>query len=87
MCLALACRLGKPAGVVETLARELADAAAAGGDASSAAAMLLEYCADVDGAVAALAAGREWREALRLAHARHRGDLVDTVVAPSAAQV
>jgi hypothetical protein len=72
MALALAGRLGWGAPRVQGLARELAGALAASGQGADAAAVLREYVRDVDGAVAALAGAREWREALRVAYAEGR---------------
>lgn len=49
--------------------------------------LLLQHLGDVDGAVAALIAAKEWREGLRVAYANGRADLVDTDLVPAAAQV
>lgn len=73
-----------PARVRET-AQQLADGLAAMGRPGDAAAVTAAYLGDVDGAVALLAAAREWREALRVAYAHGRGDLVETHLAPAAA--
>jgi elongator complex protein 1 len=71
----------------QALARELAEQLQASGSGADAAQLLAQYLGDVDGAVAALVAAREWREALRVAYAAGRQDLVDTTVVPGAAQV
>ncbi|KAI8469194.1 MAG: IKI3 family-domain-containing protein [Monoraphidium minutum] len=84
--LALAGRAGWAKERQQQLARELAGALAGSGQGGDAARVMREYLGDADGAVAALVAAREWREALRAAYADGRPDLVDTCVAPGAAE-
>ncbi|GBF99867.1 hypothetical protein Rsub_12507 [Raphidocelis subcapitata] len=86
MALALAARRGWGEARTAALARDLASSLATGGGAAEAAVVLREYLRDADGAVAALAAAREWREALRVCYAEGRADLVDTAVVPAAAE-
>ena len=83
--LALAGRAGWDAQRMRSLAGELADGAAAAGRFADAASLALLHLDDADAAVAWLAAGHEWREGLRAAAAAGRDDLVDTVLAPAAA--
>lgn len=83
----LSARLNQPAAQQQALARELAEQLQASGSGAEAAQLLVQYLGDVDGAVAALVAAKEWREALRVAYAASRADLVDTTVVPGAAQV
>ena len=61
----------------------IAQALRVGGDCRGAARVYLDYCADVDEAVAALAEGREWVEAARVARRGKRADLLPTTVVPS----
>ncbi|KAK2076905.1 hypothetical protein QBZ16_005133 [Prototheca wickerhamii] len=68
-----------------SLALELADELAEARRPAEAARLRVEFARDVDGAVALLAAGGEWREGLRLAEAHARPDLVRRVLAPAAA--
>ncbi|KAG2445393.1 hypothetical protein HXX76_000015 [Chlamydomonas incerta] len=82
----VAAQLGMPAEEVQALAADVAEELAGGGQAADAAAVLLHYLADVDNAVRTYAGAREWREAVRVAHAHSRPDLVETVVAPAAAE-
>ena len=72
MALALAGRLGWPQERVQSLAADLAASLQSSGQGADAARVLLDYLGDADGAVAALAGAKEWREALRVAHARGR---------------
>ena len=51
-----------------------------------AAAIAAQHLADIDSAVALLAQAREWREALRTVALFDRQDLVETTVAPAAAE-
>ncbi|KAG2485392.1 hypothetical protein HYH03_015878 [Edaphochlamys debaryana] len=71
---------------VQELAAEVAEELAASGQAADAAAVLLSYLNDVDNAVRTYTQAREWREATRVSHAQQRPDLVETVVAPAAAE-
>lgn len=87
MCMVLAARLNYTQQQQQLLARDLAEQLQSSGAAAAAAQLLLQYLADVDGGVSALVAAKEWREALRVSYAADRGDLVDTVVVPAAAQV
>jgi elongator complex protein 1 len=86
MAMVTAARLGRSPQQQAELACELAEQLLASGSAGDAAVLLLQHAGDAEGAVAALAAGREWREALRVGYATGRADLVDTDVVPSAAQ-
>ena len=61
----------------------IAEALRVGGDCRGAARVYLDYCSDVDEAVAALAEGRECVEAARVACRGKRADLVPTTVLPS----
>ena len=61
----------------------MAEALLLSGDARGAARVYLDYCSDVDEAVAALAEGREWVEAARVARHSKRPDLLPTTVLPS----
>ncbi|PNH07535.1 Elongator complex protein 1 [Tetrabaena socialis] len=70
---------------VQSLAAELAEELAGSGQAADAAAVLLGYLGDVDNAVRVYTQAREWRESIRVAHAHQRSDLVETVIAPGAA--
>ncbi|GFR43049.1 hypothetical protein Agub_g4055, partial [Astrephomene gubernaculifera] len=86
MVFVLAGQLGYDEMAVQSLAAEVAEELAAGGQMGDAAAVMLSYLGDVDNAVRTYTQAREWREAIRVAHAHFRGDLVDTVVAPAAAE-
>ncbi|KAF6250794.1 IKI3 family-domain-containing protein [Scenedesmus sp. NREL 46B-D3] len=86
MCMVLSARLQQSQQQQQALARELAEQLQASGSGADAAQLLAQYLGDVDGAVAALVAAKEWREALRVAYAAGRQDLVDTTVVPGAAQ-
>jgi len=72
MALALAGRFDWSKARVQGLARELASTLLSSGQAADAAKVLREYLGDVDGAVGALVAAKEWREALRVAYAESR---------------
>ncbi|KAG2431603.1 hypothetical protein HYH02_013296 [Chlamydomonas schloesseri] len=82
----VAAQLGMAPDEVQALAADVAEELAASGQVADAAAVLLNYLGDVDNAVRTYATAREWREAVRVAHAHGRGDLVETVVAPAAAE-
>ncbi|WIA32299.1 hypothetical protein OEZ86_003144 [Tetradesmus obliquus] len=86
MVMVLSARLQHSQQQQQALARELAEQLQASGSGADAAQLLVQYLEDVDGAVAALVAAKEWREALRVAYAGGRQDLVDTTVVPGAAQ-
>ena len=83
--LALAGRLALPAAERRALAAELADALEPF-DPAAAAAVAERELGDVDRAASLLCAARKWRDALSVAYARGRGDLVETTVAPAAAE-
>lgn len=83
--LALAARLGREPDKIQAMAARMAVDLADGQRQAEAAAVILEYLDDVPGAVALLAEAGEWRECVRVAYARGRGDLVDTTIAPAAA--
>lgn len=87
MCMVLAARLGYSQQQQQLLARELSEQLQASGAGGDAAQLLVQYLQDIDGGVSALVTSKEWREALRVAYAADRSDLVDTIVVPSAAQV
>ena len=87
MVMVLSARLQHSQQQQQALARELAEQLQACGSGADAAQLLVQLLGDVDGAVAALVAAKEWREALRVAYAGGRQDLVDTTVVPGAAQV
>ena len=55
-------------------------------DPSSAAIVATQHLEDVDRAVGSLTRAREWRESARVAYLHDRADLVETVVAPCAAE-
>ena len=83
--LALAGRLGFSESERRKMAEELADALELA-DPASAAAVVERELGDVDRAVSLLCVARRWRECLSTAYANRRGDLVETVVAPAAAE-
>ena len=68
------------------LAATLADTLASSARYADAACVAERYLHDVDRAVEWLAAGGEWRDALRVAADAGRSDLVDTTVAPAVAE-
>jgi elongator complex protein 1 len=70
---------------VRALAAELVDELAASGQAAGAAEIALDALSDVDRAAQLFSEAGEWRRALQACYCRGRGDLVETVVAPSAA--
>lgn len=83
--LAAAARARRPRPELDRMARELAGDLVSATRVSEAAQLLLEHLNDEDGAVRALAEGNVWRVASRVALARGRPDLLDSVVAPRAA--
>jgi elongator complex protein 1 len=83
--LALAGRLALPAPERRALASELADALEQF-DPAAAAAVAERELGDVDRAASLLCAARKWRDVASVAYANKRGDLVETVVAPAAAE-
>ena len=84
--LALAARAGWPRARLRTLASDLADSLAAVGRFAAAASVASRHLDDPDSAVAWLARAHEWRAALGEAYAAGRDDLVETVLAPAAAE-
>ena len=86
MALALACRQGWNVERVRTLADGLVDALVASSRYADAGRVALAHVRDIDAGVAWLARAHEWRQALHAAHAVGRDDLVDTVLAPAAAE-
>ncbi|GIL71049.1 hypothetical protein Vretimale_4117 [Volvox reticuliferus] len=70
---------------VQSLAADVVEELVAGGQAADAAEVLLSYLGDVDNSVRTYTQAREWREAMRVSYAHGRSDLVETVVAPAAA--
>eukprot|EP00227_Mantoniella_beaufortii_P019637 CAMPEP_0197589428 /NCGR_PEP_ID=MMETSP1326-20131121/10384_1 /TAXON_ID=1155430 /ORGANISM="Genus nov. species nov., Strain RCC2288" /LENGTH=413 /DNA_ID=CAMNT_0043154365 /DNA_START=83 /DNA_END=1322 /DNA_ORIENTATION=- len=55
-------------------------------DPGAAAAVASQHLGDVDRAVGLLCRAREWRECARVAYLHDRGDLVETTLAPAAAE-
>lgn len=78
--------------VAQTLLARAADTADSGGDSGdkdavlSAARIYVDYCHDVDEAVAVLVAHQQYDEALRLAYVHTRADLVESDVEPGVLQ-
>ena len=83
--LALAARLGLPRNERASIAEELCEGLELT-DPSSAAVVAAQHLGDVDRAVGSLTRAREWRESARVAYLHDRADLVETVVAPAAAE-
>jgi elongator complex protein 1 len=83
--LALAGRLQLPLSERRLLASELTDALEQF-DPAGAAAVAERELGDVDRAASLLCAAKKWRETVSVAYAHGRGDLVETVVAPAAAE-
>ena len=83
--LALAGRLGFSEKERRAMAEELADALELA-DPASAAAIAERELGDVDRATSLLCVARRWRECVSVAYANRRGDLVETVIAPAAAE-
>lgn len=83
--LALAARAGWPRPRLRTLAADLADSLAAVGRYAEAAAISARHLDDPDSAITWLTAAHEWRAALGAAYEAVREDLVETVLAPAAA--
>lgn len=83
--LALAGRLGFSEKERRAMAEELADALELA-DPASAAAIAERELGDVDRATSLLCVARRWRECVSTAYAHRRGDLVETVIAPAAAE-
>ena len=83
--LALAARLGLPGNERASIAEELCEGLELT-DPSSAAVVAAQHLGDVDRAVGSLTRAREWRESARVAYLHDRADLVETVVAPAAAE-
>ena len=67
------------------MAEELADALELA-DPASAATIAERELGDVDRATSLLCVARRWRECVSVAYANRRGDLVETVIAPAAAE-
>ena len=83
--LALAGRLGFSEKERRAMAEELADALELA-DPASAAAIAERELGDADRATSLLCVARRWRECVSVAYANRRGDLVETVIAPAAAE-
>jgi len=83
--LGLAARLGREPEKIRAMAARLASDLADLHNYAHSAQILLEYCNDVSGAVAALAEGGEWTECVRVAYARGQPNLVEEKIAPTAA--
>ncbi|KAH7624735.1 putative Elongator complex protein 1 [Nannochloris sp. 'desiccata'] len=83
--LGLAARLGREPEKIHAMAARLASDLADLHNYAHSAQILLEYCNDVSGAVAALAEGGEWNECVRVAYARGQPNLVESKIAPAAA--
>ncbi|KAK9808650.1 hypothetical protein WJX72_001296 [[Myrmecia] bisecta] len=86
MVFSLAGRLGWEEVALRHKASEMVEGLAGMGRLADAAAVALDYLADVEAGVSLLTQAREWREALRVAYRAMRGDLVETVVAPAGAE-
>ena len=87
MCLGqMAGRLGYAEEEMRGLAEGLVESLTGSSRLVEAAAIAVQHLADGDSAVALLAQAREWREALRTAALFDRQDLVETTVAPAAAE-
>lgn len=67
------------------LAEGLADSLSESGRLAAAATIAESHLRDADAAVGFLSQAKEWREALRVAAASDRQDLLETTVAPAAA--
>lgn len=83
--LALAARLKLSPPERRTIAEELAEGMEHT-DPAAAAAVAAQHLGDVDRAVGLLCRAREWRECTRVAYLHDRGDLVETTLAPAAAE-
>jgi len=83
--LGLAARLGREPEKIHAMAARLASDLADLHNYAHSAHILLEYCNDVSGAVAALAEGGEWTECVRVAYARGQPNLMQEKIAPAAA--
>ena len=83
--LALAARLRLSHNERTSIAEEICEALELT-DPSSAAIVAAQHLEDVDRAVGSLTRAREWRESARVAYLHDRADLVETVVAPCAAE-
>ena len=83
--LGLAARLGRDSEKILSLSTRLAADLADSMRYTEAAAVTLEYLNDISGAVALLCEGGEWTEALRVACCRGQMDLVESLIAPTAA--
>ena len=83
--LALAARLGLSQNERASIAEEICEVLELT-DPSSAAIVAAQHLGDVDRAVGSLTRAREWRESARVAYLHDRADLVETVVAPCAAE-
>ena len=83
--LALAARLGLPPRERRAIAEALAEGMELT-DPGAAAAVAAQHLGDVDRALGLLCKAREWREGSRVAYLHDRGDLVETTLAPAAAE-
>ncbi|CAD7702171.1 unnamed protein product [Ostreobium quekettii] len=84
--LMLANRQGWSKRAVTDMAHKLYEDLRASGRLSEAASVALDYLQDTDDAVVLLAEARQWQEAVHIAYRQGRGDLVETTVAPAAAE-
>lgn len=85
MVFVMAARMGMSQDQISQLAVAVVDDLQSVGQLGPAAEVTLSYLQDVDQAVLLFCEGKQWREAMRVAHQHGRQDLVDTIVAPSGA--
>lgn len=83
--LTLAAHLGRSSDRITAMAARLAVDLADGHRHSDAAAVTLEYLNNIESGVRLLAEGGQWREAVRVAVARGAPQLMESVIAPTAA--
>lgn len=86
MCMVSAARQGLDPAAARALAAELVSEFRSGAFFQSAGELCLEVLGDSDNGVALLAQASCWKEALRASYGRGRPDLIETVVAPAAAE-
>ncbi|GMH34369.1 hypothetical protein BSKO_02203 [Bryopsis sp. KO-2023] len=86
MCLALTGKLGMDQNEVQDIAVDLFEELKTDRRLNEAARLAVEYLEDVDEAIVLLTDARSWREAVRVSYRFDREDLVDTIVAPAAAE-
>ena len=79
-------RMGQSPEDMRDLVESLVESLSASGQLAEAARLSAEHLGDADSAVALLCQAREWREAVRNVALFGRQDLVETTVAPAAAE-